>query len=64
MPQTGLDSLDKLHLARTGAPLHQDDAERLALLHEIYPACGTRVLPAAHCSDCGFVVARCPLRER
>ena len=64
MLQMGPDSPDTLRLARSGPPLQHGDAERLALLHDMYPACSTRILRAVHCSDCGFVVAQCPLHDR
>jgi dolichyl-phosphate-mannose-protein mannosyltransferase len=61
--QTGLDTPKKLQVVRNSSSLQYSDAERLALLDQLYPGCRPQIVPPVHCEDCGYVIATCPLRH-
>jgi hypothetical protein len=60
--QSIADSPAALALVRTGLPFANSDRARIEMVRQRDPACAIEVAPPDNCNDCGFVIARCPLR--
>ncbi len=60
--QSIADSPGALALVQTGFPFAQGNHARIDMVRRRDPACAIEIAPPHNCNDCGFIIARCPLR--